>query len=85
MKHTRFMVIDPNDGMIVMLAHGIKSFSGDLSDKRTDRREMALWGCSNYIYKFAVRTTSQTERAVERGMSLMKSAAVIKAANVTPD
>ncbi len=46
---------------------------------------MALWGCSNYIYKFAVRTTSQTERAVERGMSLMKSAAVIKAANVTPD
>jgi len=23
MEHTRFMVIDPNDGMIVMLAHGI--------------------------------------------------------------
>jgi hypothetical protein len=27
MKHPRFMVIDPNDGMIVMLAHGIGPFS----------------------------------------------------------
>jgi hypothetical protein len=23
MEHARFMVIDPNDGMIVMFAHGI--------------------------------------------------------------
>jgi hypothetical protein len=27
MEHPRFVVIDPNDGMIVMLAHGISSFS----------------------------------------------------------
>ena len=26
MEHARFMVIDPNDGMIVMLAHGIGPF-----------------------------------------------------------
>jgi hypothetical protein len=31
MEHTRLMVIDPNDGMIVMLIHGIGPFSTWLS------------------------------------------------------
>jgi hypothetical protein len=26
MEHARFMVIDPNDGMIAMLAHGVGPF-----------------------------------------------------------
>jgi|SRR4051794_28924218 hypothetical protein len=34
MEHPRFMVIDPNDGMMVMLTHGIVP-SGDLRSMRT--------------------------------------------------
>jgi hypothetical protein len=30
MEYARFVVIDPNDGVIVMLGHGIKPFSGAL-------------------------------------------------------
>ena len=30
MKHARFMVINPYNGMIVMLAHGNLSFSGEV-------------------------------------------------------
>ena len=34
-KHARFMVIDPNDGMIVMFAHGIGPFLAIFWDRRT--------------------------------------------------
>jgi hypothetical protein len=37
-EHPRFTVIDPNDGMIVMLAHAKKFPSGHLRDMRTSER-----------------------------------------------
>jgi hypothetical protein len=38
MEDARFMVVDPNDRMIMMLAHGNKSFSGDPANTRTGVR-----------------------------------------------
>ena len=42
MEHPRFMVTDPNDGMMVMLAHGIVP-SGDLRSMRTGDLTIDPW------------------------------------------
>jgi len=61
MEHPRFMVIDPNDGMIVMLAHGISSLwrSTKHEDRRPDGRTRdAGQFVATSLSKASVRTTT---------------------------
>jgi hypothetical protein len=53
MEHARFMVVDPNDGMVVMLAHGISHLASQVFDARSATYHITLRVLYRYFTNLA--------------------------------